>query len=115
MKKKFCGFMLAAAAVLLTGCASCVSTETKTVQVQVTDEYYKKEAMMFTCVQNVIVPVKIPAVYEITVTYAGVDFTVSGKETYQKYADHIGEYTNATLERKKYSNGSVQYDIIDLD
>lgn len=115
MKKKFHGLVLAAVAVLLTGCVKCVSTETKTVQVQVVDEYYKEAEYRFLYNGKAVVPVKAPAVYEIVVEYAGVNFTFSGEDTYQKYAEHIGEYTNATLEQRKYSDGSVRYNMIDLE
>lgn len=59
MKKKF-GLVLAVVAVLLTGCVKCVSTETKTVQVQVVDEYYKEAEYRFLYNGQAVVPVNYP-------------------------------------------------------
>lgn len=99
----------------LVGCAKCISTETSIVQVQITDEYHR--AMYITPVFNGKTTTMIthPAVYRITVEYDGVEYDISGSDTYNKYSDKIGEYTNGTLQTKKYDDGSVRYDIIELE
>lgn len=99
----------------LVGCAKCISTETSTVQVKITDEYHR--AMYITPVFNGKTTTMIthPAVYRITVEYDGVEYDISGSDTYNKYSDKIGEYTNGTLQTKKYDDGSVRYDIIELE
>lgn len=99
----------------LVGCAKCISTETSTVQVKLTDEYHR--GMYITPVFNGKTTTMIthPAVYRITVEYDGVEYDISGSDTYNKYSDKIGEYTNGTLQTKKYDDGSVRYDIIELE
>lgn len=99
----------------LVGCAKCISTETSIVQVQITDGYHR--AMYITPVFNGKTTTMIahPAVYRITVEYDGVEYDISGSDTYNKYSDKIGEYTNGTLQAKKYDDGSVRYDIIELE
>lgn len=99
----------------LTGCAKCISTETSTVQVQITGEYHK--AMYITPVFNEKTTTMIthPAVYRITVEYNGVEYDISGSDTYNKYSDKIGEYTNGTLQTKKYDGGTVRYNIVELE
>lgn len=99
----------------LVGCAKCISTETSTVQVQITDEYHR--AMYITPVFNGKTTTMIthPAVYRITVEYNGVEYDISGSDTYNKYSDKIGEYTNGTLQTKKYDEGTVRYNIVELE
>lgn len=55
-----------------------------------------------------------PAVYRITVEYNGVEYDISGSNTYNKYSDKIGEYVDGILETKKYDDGTVRYNIVDL-
>lgn len=99
----------------LVGCSKCIGTETSTVQVRITDEYHR--AMYITSGFNGKTTTMIthPAVYRITVEYNGVEYDISGSDTYNKYSDKIGEYTNGTLQTKKYDNGTVRYNIIELE
>lgn len=99
----------------LSGCAKCISTETTTVQVKITDEYHR--AMYVIPVYNgkTTTLVTHPAEYRITVEYDGIEYVISGRDVYDKYSDKVGEYTNGTLETKTYDNGMIEYDIIGLD
>ena len=56
-----------------------------------------------------------PAVYQITVEYNGVEYTISGSDTYNKYKDKVGQTTMETLEICTYDDGTVKYDIIELE
>lgn len=56
-----------------------------------------------------------PAVYRITVKYNDVEYSISGSDTYEKYKEHIGEYTNGTLEIRTYDDGTIKYDILSLE
>ena len=56
-----------------------------------------------------------PSVHRITVEYDGVEYDISGSDTYYKYSDKVGEYTNGILQIKKYDDGSVKYDIVELE
>jgi hypothetical protein len=100
----------------LVGCAKCISTEISTVQVKITDEYHRTAytTMHYSPATKTMLP-QHPAVYRITVEYDGVEYDISGSDTYNKYSDKIGEYTNGTLQTKKYDDGSVRYDIIELE
>lgn len=55
-----------------------------------------------------------PAVYRITVKYDGIEYTISGSDTYNKYKDKVGQNTIASLEIRKYDNGTMKYDIKSL-
>ena len=116
MKKKilYSLALLLAFMFILTGCAKCISTETSTVQVKIIDEYHR--AMYITPVYNGKTTTMIthPAVYRITVEYNGVEYDISGSNTYNKYSDKIGEYVDGILETKKYDDGTVRYNIVDL-
>jgi hypothetical protein len=62
-----------------------------------------------------IVMVTHPAIWRITVEYNGVEYTVGGSDTYEKYEDKIGQTTIGELEIKTYDDGTVEYDIVSLE
>lgn len=100
---------------VLTGCAKCISTETSTVQVKITDEYYRaKHVRPFFNGKTTIV-ITHPAVYRITAEYNGVEYDILGSDTYNKYSDKVGEYVNGTLQTMKYDDGTVTYRIVELE
>ena len=96
---------------LLTGCVQCISTETSTVQVKIVDKKY--------CTGSAV-PVyggviRRPAIYQIIVEYNGEMHNISGQSTYRKYANQVGKMANATLETRKYDDGTVRYDVVNLE
>ena len=101
----------------LTGCAKCISVETSTVQVKVTNEYHRAAytTMYYSPATKTMLPQSHPAVYRITVEYNGVEYDISGSDTYNKYFDKVGEYVNGTLQTKKYDDRTVRYDIVGLE
>lgn len=118
MKKKilYSLALLLAFMFILTGCAKCISTETSTVQVKIIDEYHRAAytTMYYNPATKTMMPQSHPAVYRITVEYNGVEYNISGSNTYNKYSDKIGEYVDGILETKKYDDGTVRYNIVDL-
>ena len=117
MKKILCSLALLILMFTLVGCAKCIGIETSTVQVKVTDEYYEEDytEVYYNPVTKISLPKSHPAVYSITVEYDGTEYNISGRDTYNKYSDKIGEYVNALLETTKYDDGTVRYDIISLE
>jgi lipoprotein len=99
----------------LSGCAKCISTETTTVQVKITDEYHRSMYVIPVYNGKTTTLVTHPAEYRITVEYDGIEYVISGRDVYDKYSDKVGEYTNGTLETKTYDNGIIDYDIIELE
>ena len=101
---------------ILTGCAKCISTETSTVQVKIIDEYHRAAytTMHYSPATKTMLPQSHSAVYRITVEYNSVEYNISGSNTYNKYSDKIGEYVDGILETKKYDDGTVRYNIVDL-
>lgn len=101
----------------LTGCTKCISTETSTVQVKIIDEYHRAAytTMYYSPATKTMMPQSHSAVYSITVEYNGVEYDISGSDTYNKYSDKIGEYVDGILEIKKYNDGTVRYNIVDLE
>lgn len=100
---------------MLSGCAKCISTETTTVQVKITDEYHRSMYVIPVYNGKTTTMVTHPAEYRITVEYDGSEYVISGRDVYDKYSDKVGEYTNGTLETKTYDNGMIKYNIIDLE
>lgn len=115
MKKIKHIFLCLILCIALSGCAKCISTETKTVQVKVVDEYHRGAYITPMRVGKVTTMITYPAVYRITVEYNGYKYSVSGSDTYNKYKDKIGEYANATLETKVYDDESVKHNIISIE
>lgn len=99
----------------LVGCAKLVSTECENVEVNIVDEYHK--GMYMTPVFNGKTTTMIthPAVYRITVEYNGVEYTISGSDTYNKYKEKVGQTATGTLEIRTYDDGTVKYDITALE
>lgn len=102
---------------VLTGCAKCIGTETSTVQVKVTDEYYMAAytTMYYNPATKTMMPQFHPAIYRITVGYNSVNYNIYGENIYDKYSDLVGEYVNGTLEIRKYDDGTTRYNIVDLE
>lgn len=100
---------------VLTGCAKCISTEYENVEVNIVDEYHRGMYVTPIRAGKVTTMVTHPAVYRITVEYNGVEYTISGSDTYNKYKDMVGQTTTGTLEIRTYDNGSVRYDITSLE
>ena len=99
---------------ILTGCAKCVSTEYETVQVEIVDQHHRGSYRVPMKVGKVTTMRTVPASYSITVTYDGVEYTISGYDTWHEYKDLIGETVPATLEIRTYDDGTMKLDIIAL-
>ena len=99
----------------LSGCAKLVNTEYQKVEVIITDKYHR--GMYITPIFNGKTTTMIthPAVYRITIKYNGVEYTISGSDTYSKYKDKVGQTAFGTLEISTYDNGTVKYKITSLD
>lgn len=102
-------------AFVLVGCAKCISTETSTVQVKITDEYYHCAHTTPVFNGKTTIIITHPATYKITVEYDGGKYSIFDMRTYNKYHDRVGEYVSGTLEKKKYDNGTETYDITELE
>ena len=55
------------------------------------------------------------AVYQITDEYNGDEFEINDKATYEKYKDKVGESATGTLRTRTYDDGTVKYDITELE
>ena len=100
---------------LLSGCVKVVSTENSTIQVKIVDAYYKSPYTTFMYVGKTLFPQSHPAEYKIAVEYDNIRYWFDDKDVYEKYSDRIGEYTNGTLEIRKYDDGTRKYRIIGLE
>ena len=99
----------------LVGCAKLVSTKYESVEVNIVDEYHRGMYVTPIIAGKVTTMVTHPAVYEITVEYNGVEYTISGSDTYNKYKEKVGQTTIGTLEIRTYDDGTVRYDITALE
>lgn len=107
--------LLVAMVFSIVGCAKCVSVEYESVEVTIVDKYHRGMFMTTVFAGKVPVTTVYPAIWRITVEYDGVEYTVSGSETYHKYEDKIGQTVTGELEIRTYDDGSVKYDIVGLE
>ena len=100
---------------VLVGCANCINTEYQSVEVKIVDEYHRAMWLQPISTGKSTVIVTHPAQHDITVEYAGVKYTISDSDTYDRYKDKVGQTTIGTLEIRTYDDGTVRYDIISLE
>ena len=99
----------------LVGCRKCISTETSVVHVKVVDKYYQAAYITMFWNGKSMMPVSHPAIYKIMVEYDGANYNIYGSIVYDQYSNRIGEYVNGILETKKYDDGSIKRDILNLE
>lgn len=99
---------------VMAGCAKLVSTEYETVQVEIVDQYHRGSYMTPCRVGKVTTFITHPAVYRITVAYNGVEYSISGHDTWEQYRYMVGMTVPATIETRVYDDGTVKYDIVAL-
>lgn len=107
--------LLAVLACNLVGCAKCINTEYKNVEVTIVDEHHRAMWMQPVPAGKVTTYITHPAVWEITVEYDGAEYTLNDHSTYDKYENKIGQTVTGKLEIRTYDNGSVGYDIVSLE
>ena len=111
----FAIFLLIVLIFSLIGCAKCIGTEYKNVEVTIVDEYHRAEWLQPMIVDKVTTFITHPAVWKITVEYNGAKYTIDDKDTYNKYKDKIEQTTIGELEIKTYDDGTVEYNIVSLE
>lgn len=99
---------------IMAGCAELISTEYETVQVKIVDKYHRGSYLTPMRAGKVTTYITHPAVWRITVEYEGVEYSISGHDTYDRYKDMVGETISATLEIRRYDDGTIKYDITEL-
>lgn len=99
----------------LTGCAKCINTEYKTVEVEIVNEYFQDSYTTYMWTGKCTIPVHHSAEYEITVKYNGINYRFDGEDIYNKYKNKIGQTAMATLEIRTYDDGTVRYNITGLE
>ena len=116
MKKNILMFLLIVAMMFsLVGCAKCISTEYQNVEVNVVDKYYRGTWIQPIICGKVRTVITHPAVYQIKVEYNNIEYTISDRDTYNKYKDKIEQTAVGILKINKYDDGTVRYDVISLE
>ena len=99
----------------LTGCAKCISTEYENVSVNIVDIYHRGAYSTPMRVGKVTTMRYHPAIYRTYVEYDGVEYSISGSNTYNKYKTQIGQTTTGVLEIRTYNDDTIRYNIISLE
>lgn len=115
MKKTLSVILIVCILLAITSCAKLINTKYENVEVEITDIYYKNSYMVPMRVGKITTVRTQPAVYRTIVEHNGVEYSINGKETYDKYRDKVGEKTFATLEICIYDDGTVKKNIIKLN
>ena len=114
LKKNIKVLVIICLIISLSGCAKCINTSYKNVKVKITDEYYQKAYYFPVFTGKVMIMVRRPAAYQITVEYNGTKYTISGRDVYEKYKDKIGENAIGVLEIREYDDGTTKYNIVEI-
>jgi len=85
------------------------------VPVQIYDEYQRDVYISHFSTGSSLVPVIHDAVFKITFDYDGMKFVVDDEQLYAKYCDNLGRFVDAVLEISAMSDGTVRYQIVELE
>lgn len=97
------------------GCTKCINTETYADQVKIVDTHFVNGRWQPIFNGKSQTLIYIPATYQVIVSYDDAEYTVNGKDIYDKYKDRIGSTVNATIKKKNYKDGAVKYSIIKIE
>ena len=99
---------------LLAGCAKCINTEYKEINVVITDTYHKPHTIIPVRVGKVTTFTNSPEIHKVYVSSEFGEFSVSGRDTYHLFRDKVGQEAVGTLEIKTYDNGKAKYRITEI-
>ena len=112
--KKISLVMIICLSILLTGCAELISTEYESVEVNVVDTHHSGMWLQPVKAGKVTTFITHPATYKVTVEYNNVKYTIDDQSTYNRYKGKIGQVTVGALETRTYDDGTVKYNITEL-
>ena len=98
--KKYFLLVLLIITFCLSGCSKVVSTEINDVEVSIVDKYYRSTYVSPVSTGKTVILVTHPATYQINVEYNGVEYTLYGSDTYNKYKYMVGQKTIGVLKKK---------------
>jgi hypothetical protein len=111
----FALLLLTTIVISIVGCAKCISIEHQQVEVTIVDEYHRGAWLQPIIINGKTSFINHPAVWQIIVEYNGINHTISGSDTYNKYKDKIGQTAIGELEIRTYDDGTVKYYIVSLE
>lgn len=114
MKRILTTLLIVGIILSLVGCRKLINTEYKTVEVTITDKYYRSMWLQPITTGKVTTFITHPAVHNITVKYNDIEYTIDDDDTYNKYKDKIGQIATGILEINTYDDNSIQYDIVEI-
>ena len=112
--KKILILITLAILVLLTSCAKLISTEYEEIEVKITDTYYRAPYRTPVRTGKTTTYIFHPAAYYTYVEYEGIEYTLGGSNTYNKYKNKVGQTVHGKLEINTYDNDTIKYNIIEI-
>lgn len=99
---------------VLSGCAKVISSESKEVEVTITDTYKRGSYTTFIHSGKSMIPITHAATYKIYVSYDGTEYSISGSKTYHAFKDKVGKKVKAISVTNTYDNGRTYSNITEL-
>lgn len=116
MFKKYFAIMLVVVTILVmfTGCAKVVSTEEYKATVTVVDVHYTPVRIYPVKVGKVNMMQTIPADYDVTVEYNGVEYDLDSASAYNIAKENVGKIVMANIKKTRYDDGTVKFSVSGL-
>lgn len=113
MKKFISCFILSVfIATLLTGCKTCISTETFKDEAVIVNTVYTPTRIMPVCTGKTVSTVIYPSSYDVTLSYDGVEYNFDNSKLYNYCKNHKGELLMVDIAINKYDDGTTKTDIV---
>ena len=114
MKKFISAITILFLVFILTGCTKVINTEYKNVDVTVVDKYHRSAWVQPVFNGKTTHLITHPAKYRIIVEYENTEYRINGSDVYNRYKDKVGQQAIGICKVRTYDNGTVKYDVIDL-
>lgn len=102
----------------LSGCVKCINVEKITDQVEIIYADYRPQIMQMTYINKHAGVRIIPSKHEIMVEYNGSMFYLNDSDTYkrsyERYKYIVGQYVDATIEKRTFEDGRVTFSVLRL-
>lgn len=99
----------------MSGCAELVSSETITVNAEISNTYHSGFYQTTMKIGNTTTYITHPESWATYIIYEDKEYVIGTKEIYDLCKDRNGETVQATFIVKTYDNGTVIYNLTDVE
>lgn len=98
--------------VMITGCKTCISSETFKDEAVIAKTDYTPSSIVSVPVGKIISPIIHPASYDVTLSYNGIEYQFDNSDLYNYCKDHEGESIQVDISIDKFDDGTTRTDIV---